>query len=113
MQRGLPTLRNLFRSVLLLSALTAASAQAAEKIDLIIDTDPGADDVVALLFAMASPDELNIRALTTVAGNVRLDKIMVDALKKIWDTADKHQITLRTHTSCMRRFSAEISIRAR
>ena len=38
------------------------------------DTDPGADDVVALLFAMASPDELNIRALTTVAGNVRLDK---------------------------------------
>ncbi len=74
MQRGLPILRNLFRSVLLLSALTAASAHAAEKIDLIIDTDPGADDVVALLFAMASPDELNIRALTTVAGNVRLDK---------------------------------------
>jgi purine nucleosidase len=27
-----------------------------------------------LLFALASPDELNIRALTTVAGNVRLDK---------------------------------------
>ena len=48
MQRGLPILKNLFRSVLLLSALTAASAQAAEKIDLIIDTDPGADDVVAL-----------------------------------------------------------------
>ena len=30
--------------------------------------------------------------------NVRLDKIMVDALKKIWDTADKHKITLRTAT---------------
>ena len=43
MRRGLPALKNLFRSVLLLSALTAASAQAAEKIDLIIDTDPGAD----------------------------------------------------------------------
>ena len=56
MQRSLPTLRNLFRSVLLLSALTAASAHAAEKIDLIIDTDPGADDVVALLFApLAAP----------------------------------------------------------
>ncbi|MCZ2986461.1 hypothetical protein NYY78_19260, partial [Acinetobacter baumannii] len=63
MQRGTQTLRHLFRSVLLLSVLTAASAQAAEKIDLIIDTDPGADDVVALLFAMASPDELQIRAL--------------------------------------------------
>jgi glutamate dehydrogenase (NAD(P)+) len=30
--------------------------------------------------------------------NVRLDKIMVGALKKIWDTADRHQITLRTAT---------------
>ena len=30
--------------------------------------------------------------------NVRLDKIMVDALKKIWDTADRHRITLRTAT---------------
>lgn len=30
--------------------------------------------------------------------NVRLDKIMVDALKKIWDTADQHKITLRTAT---------------
>ena len=85
MQRGLPSLKNLFRSVLLLSALTAASAHAAEKIDLIIDTDPGADDVVALLFAMASPQELNIRALTTVAGNVRLDKTSRNArLAREW-----------------------------
>lgn len=30
--------------------------------------------------------------------NMRLDKIMVDALRKIWDTADRHQITLRTAT---------------
>ena len=30
--------------------------------------------------------------------NLRLDKIMVDALKKIWDTADRHKITLRTAT---------------
>ncbi|CAI8995620.1 nucleoside hydrolase [Pseudomonas sp. IT-P218] len=48
--------------------------QAPQPIDLIIDTDPGADDVIALLFALASPQELNVRALTTVAGNVRLDK---------------------------------------
>jgi len=54
-------------------------------IDLIIDTDPGADDVVALLFALASPDELNIRALTTVAGNVRLDKTSRNArLAREW-----------------------------
>ncbi|MGF6088906.1 nucleoside hydrolase [Pseudomonas sp. 18173] len=67
-------LHPLLRSLLLLSLITATNALAAQKIDLIIDTDPGADDVVALLFALASPDELNVRALTTVAGNVRLDK---------------------------------------
>lgn len=30
--------------------------------------------------------------------NLRLDKIMVDALKNIWQTADKHKISLRTAT---------------
>jgi len=30
--------------------------------------------------------------------NVRLDRIMMNALNNIWDTADKHQITLRTAT---------------
>ena len=30
--------------------------------------------------------------------NVRLDKIMVDALRKIWDTADRHKLSLRTAT---------------
>jgi len=65
--------------------MTATGAHAAEKIDLIIDTDPGADDVVALLFALASPQELNIRALTTVAGNVRLDKTSRNArLAREW-----------------------------
>ena len=41
---------------------------------LIIDTDPGADDVIALPFAMAAPERLRIEALTTVAGNVPLAK---------------------------------------
>lgn len=30
--------------------------------------------------------------------NVRLDKILIGALKKIWDTADRHRISLRTAT---------------
>jgi glutamate dehydrogenase (NAD(P)+) len=30
--------------------------------------------------------------------NLRLDKILVDAFKKIWDTADRHGISLRTAT---------------
>jgi len=85
MHRYAQKLHHLLRSLLLLSLITATSAQAAEKIDLIIDTDPGADDVVALLFALASPEELNIRALTTVAGNVRLDKTSRNArLAREW-----------------------------
>lgn len=64
--------------------LTATSLQAAP-IDLIIDTDPGADDVVALFLALASPEELNVRAITTVAGNVRLDKTSRNArLAREW-----------------------------
>ena len=75
----------LIRSVLLLSAITISSVQAADKIDLIIDTDPGADDVVALLLALASPEQLNVRAITTVAGNVRLDKTSRNArLAREW-----------------------------
>jgi glutamate dehydrogenase (NAD(P)+) len=30
--------------------------------------------------------------------NARLDKIMVDALSRIWETANKHKISLRTAT---------------
>ncbi|WP_422088348.1 nucleoside hydrolase [Variovorax sp.] len=55
------------------TAHTAHTAHTAPH-TLIIDTDPGADDVIALLFAMAAPERLDIRALTTVAGNVPLAK---------------------------------------
>ena len=40
---------------------------------IIIDTDPGQDDAVAILLALASPDELQVLGITTVAGNVPLD----------------------------------------
>lgn len=39
---------------------------------IIIDTDPGQDDAAALMLAFASPDELNLLGITTVAGNVPL-----------------------------------------
>ena len=39
--------------------------------DIIIDTDPGQDDAVAILLALASP-ELNVLGITAVAGNVPL-----------------------------------------
>ena len=36
---------------------------------VIIDTDPGVDDMFALLLALASPEELTIEGLTIVFGN--------------------------------------------
>lgn len=39
---------------------------------IIIDTDPGQDDAVAILLALASPDEIEILGITAVAGNVPL-----------------------------------------
>jgi len=40
---------------------------------IIIDTDPGQDDAIALLLALAVPDELDVLGITAVAGNVPLD----------------------------------------
>lgn len=42
-------------------------------IPIILDTDPGVDDAVAILLALASPGELELLCLTAVAGNVPLD----------------------------------------
>ena len=42
------------------------------KRSIIIDTDPGQDDAVAILFALGATDRLDVRAITTVAGNVPL-----------------------------------------
>ena len=39
---------------------------------VIIDTDPGLDDAVAILFALASPEELEVLGLVAVAGNLPL-----------------------------------------
>jgi purine nucleosidase len=39
---------------------------------IIIDTDPGQDDAVAILLALASPGDLEVLGITAVAGNVPL-----------------------------------------
>ena len=39
---------------------------------IIIDTDPGQDDAVAILLALASPEEIDLLGITAVAGNVPL-----------------------------------------
>jgi len=49
---------------------------------VIIDTDPGVDDALALLLAMRSP-ELKIEAITAVAGNVPLELTLPNALRMV------------------------------
>ncbi len=39
---------------------------------IIIDTDPGQDDAVAILLALASPEDVDVLGITCVAGNVPL-----------------------------------------
>lgn len=39
----------------------------------IIDTDPGQDDAVAILLALASPEDMQVLGITCVAGNVPLE----------------------------------------
>ena len=78
-------------------------------------TLPEADDILADRGVLVVPDVICNAGGVTVSYfewvqdfssffwtedeiNMKLDKIMVGALKRIWDTADKHQITLRTAT---------------
>ena len=78
-------------------------------------THPNADDILADRGIVVVPDVICNAGGVTVSYfewvqdfssffwtedeiNVRLDKIMIGALKKIWDTADRHKITLRTAT---------------
>ena len=48
---------------------------------IIIDTDPGHDDAFAILFALGSPAELEVVAITAVGGNVPLALTAKNALK--------------------------------
>lgn len=47
---------------------------------IIIDTDPGIDDAVALAVALFS-EELDVKLITTVSGNVSLDKVTYNAMR--------------------------------
>lgn len=59
---------------------------------VVIDTDPGIDDAVAILLALASP-ELDVLALTTVAGNVGLDKTSLNA-RRLLELAGRRDVAV-------------------
>lgn len=57
-----------------------------KKRPIIIDTDPGIDDAVAIAIALFSK-ELDVKLFTTIAGNVGVDMVTNNLLKllKFWD----------------------------
>ena len=50
--------------------------------EVIIDTDPGADDALALMMALNS-DALSVRGITTVGGNATLSETTRNALRLV------------------------------
>jgi purine nucleosidase len=65
--------------IVLLASLTAP-ALAARKI--VLDTDPGTDDALALMLALNSP-ELDVRAITVVPGNVTAAMGLENSLRMV------------------------------
>lgn len=59
-----------------------------KKRKIIIDTDPGQDDAIAILLALASP-ELDVIGITSVAGNVPIS-LTTDNVRKICELANKN-----------------------
>jgi len=49
---------------------------------IIIDTDPGIDDAIALFLAIAS-EKLDVKLISTVAGNLPVERVSANALKLI------------------------------
>ena len=72
---------------------------------VIIDTDPGQDDAVALLVALASPHELDVIGVTAVAGNVPLSLTATNA-RKIVELAGRTDVPV--YAGCERPMVGEL-----
>jgi len=66
---------------------------------IIIDTDPGQDDAVALMLALASPQDLEVLAVVTVAGNVPLARTTANA-RQVLELAGRADLPL--YAGCAR-----------
>lgn len=69
-----------FIASLIVMALAISAFGAGKKI--ILDTDPGSDDAMAMMLALNSP-ELDVRAVTVVPGNVTAKQGLENALRMI------------------------------
>jgi purine nucleosidase/pyrimidine-specific ribonucleoside hydrolase len=58
---------------------------------LVVDTDPGLDDALALLVALGSP-EVRVEGISTVAGNVSVDAATVNVFRILEVAAPAHPL---------------------
>lgn len=66
---------------------------------IIIDTDPGQDDAVAILLALASPEDFDVLGVVAVAGNVGLHHSATNA-RKIVELAGRPEVPV--YAGCAR-----------
>jgi purine nucleosidase len=69
-------------TLLLILLLWTLSLPASAAKKIILDTDPGSDDALALMLALNSP-ELDVRAITVVPGNVTAQMGLENALRMV------------------------------
>ena len=67
--------------------------------NIILDCDPGVDDALAILLALASPEDITLTAITTVAGNVPLELTQYNA-RRICTLAGRTDIPI--YAGCSR-----------
>jgi purine nucleosidase len=72
---------------------------------IIIDTDPGQDDAIAMLFALAAKDRLDVRGITTVAGNATVALTSRNA-RIVRDWADRTDVNV--YAGCPRPLLREL-----
>ncbi|MBR9649926.1 nucleoside hydrolase [Thalassovita aquimarina] len=76
-----------------------------ERHRIIIDTDPGQDDAVAILLALASPEEIEVLGITAVAGNVPLALTALNA-RKVCELAGRPDV--KVFAGCDRPLGREL-----
>jgi len=66
---------------------------------ILIDTDPGQDDALAILLALAAPEKLDVRGIVAVAGNVPLPLTQKNA-RRLVDLAGRDDVPV--YAGCSR-----------
>jgi purine nucleosidase len=75
------------------------------KIPLIMDCDPGLDDSIAILLALACPKEIDLLGITTVVGNTPLEQTQQNA-RRMCELAGRAD--MKVFKGCPRTFFAQM-----